>query len=218
MKEFCKQHGITEAQFLGKEKISGSLYLGSLTSIPKGFNPTVGGSLDLRSLTSIPKGFNPTVGSSLYLRSGLKSDFTPLPAKRIFSWKKGKFIMVDNILCEVVNKRGKVYKIKIAGKFNESYLIIDGQYSSHGETLKKAKEDLLFKINSEKIKSEPIKKDTVITIQHYRIITGACEQGVKSWMQQNGITKDKIKASELLPLLKKSNAYGLDRFQKLLTF
>ncbi len=49
--------------------VGGSLDLESLTSIPEGFNPTVGGFLDLRSLTSIPEGFNPTVGGSLDLES-----------------------------------------------------------------------------------------------------------------------------------------------------
>ena len=32
-------------------EVGGGLYLSSLTSIPEGFNPTVGGSLDLSSLT-----------------------------------------------------------------------------------------------------------------------------------------------------------------------
>ncbi|MBP9845809.1 MAG: hypothetical protein KBD43_07135, partial [Saprospiraceae bacterium] len=45
------------------------LYLRSVTSIPEGFNPTVGGYLDLRSVTSIPEGFNPTVGGYLDLGS-----------------------------------------------------------------------------------------------------------------------------------------------------
>jgi len=49
--------------------VGGSLYLESLASIPDGFNPTVGRSLDLRNLTSIPVGFNPTVGGDLYLRN-----------------------------------------------------------------------------------------------------------------------------------------------------
>ena len=61
-KEFCNKNNISEAQFFGKEKIGGYLYLGSLTSIPEGFNPTVGGYLYLGRLTSIPEGFNPTVG------------------------------------------------------------------------------------------------------------------------------------------------------------
>jgi len=45
IKEFCKKYGITEAQFFGKEEIGGDLYLGSVTQLPEGFNPTVGGDL-----------------------------------------------------------------------------------------------------------------------------------------------------------------------------
>jgi hypothetical protein len=67
--EFLKTYKLTEGQFNGTEKINGNLYLPSLTSIPEGFNPTVGGYLNLPSLTSIPEGFNPTVGGYLYLPS-----------------------------------------------------------------------------------------------------------------------------------------------------
>jgi len=67
--EFINKYNLTEGQFYGTEKIGGDLYLGSLTSIPEGFNPTVGGSLYLDSLISIPEGFNPTVGGDLDLRS-----------------------------------------------------------------------------------------------------------------------------------------------------
>ena len=57
-----------EALMSGKE-YPGSLYLNRLTSIPSGFNPTVGGYLDLSGLTSIPSDFNPTVGGNLWLDS-----------------------------------------------------------------------------------------------------------------------------------------------------
>ncbi len=79
-KTFCKKYNLTEKQFYGEEIIEGSLDLESLTSIPEGFNPTVGGFLDLRSLTSIPEGFNPTVGGSLYLRNALKAQTRALPS------------------------------------------------------------------------------------------------------------------------------------------
>ena len=69
VKEFCKRYEMTENQFYGKEEFGGHLNLGSLTSIPEGFNPTVGGDLYLESLTSIPEGFNPTVGGYLNLGS-----------------------------------------------------------------------------------------------------------------------------------------------------
>jgi hypothetical protein len=90
-------------------------------------------------------------------------------------------------------------------------------FTAHGETVKKAVSDLQFKIVAEKLKSEPIEADTIITINHYRLITGACEFGVKSWMEQNKV-KENIKASELLPILKKTGAYGIDKFQSLVTF
>jgi hypothetical protein len=67
--EFLKETSLTENQFLGIDKIGGSLYLSNVTSIPEGFNPTVGGSLYLNNVTSIPEGFNPTVGGSLYLEN-----------------------------------------------------------------------------------------------------------------------------------------------------
>ena len=72
IRAFCEKHNLTEAQFYGREKIEGSLGLNGLTSIPEGFNPTVGGSLGLNGLTSIPEGFNPTVGGDLGL-NGLTS-------------------------------------------------------------------------------------------------------------------------------------------------
>ncbi len=121
-------------------------------------------------------------------------------------------------MCEILSKKGKSYKIKIAGKTSPSYLVTDGKFWSHGETLKKAHEDLHFKTIAEKLKNDPIQKDTVITIQYYRILTGACEQGVKSWMQQNDVAKEEITADELLPLLVKTNAYGLSKFKELITF
>lgn len=56
IKEFSKKYGITEKQFHGKDEISGNLYLRSLTSIPKEFNPTVGGNLYLMGAYRPPSG------------------------------------------------------------------------------------------------------------------------------------------------------------------
>jgi len=67
--DFCEEHDITIDQFYGKQKIEGSLFLNSLTTIPENFNPTVGECLDLSSLTTIPENFNPTVGWNLWLSS-----------------------------------------------------------------------------------------------------------------------------------------------------
>jgi hypothetical protein len=52
---------------MGGQEYEGQLDLGRLTSIPVGFNPTVGGTLHLGGLTSVPKGFSPKVGENLRL-------------------------------------------------------------------------------------------------------------------------------------------------------
>jgi len=42
--------------------------------------------------------------------------------------------------------------------------------------------------------------------------------GVKSWIQQNNMTKESYKAKDLLPILEKTNAYGYEKFKKLVNF
>ena len=93
-----------------------------------------------------------------------------------------------------------------------------GDRTAHGKTVKKAISDLEFKFVAEKLKKEPIKKDTVITTQYYKLITGACEQGIIDWKRQNSIDAEEITAEKLLPMLQKSGAYGLSKFKKLIQF
>ena len=101
----------------------------------------------------------------------------------------------------------------------DCYVAEKDGFTAHGETVKKAIADLQFKIVAEKLKNEPIKADTMITVNHYRLVTGACELGVKAWMQQNGLTgTEEMRADALLPILKKTNAYGLERFTQLIDF
>ena len=101
----------------------------------------------------------------------------------------------------------------------QSFVAQKDEFTAHGETIQNAVRDLHFKINAEQIRNSPINADTKITMQHYRIITGACEQGCKSWMTQNNIPFDtEISAKELLPILQKTSAYGYESFKKLVTF
>jgi hypothetical protein len=214
--------------------VGGYLDLGSVTSLPDGFNPTVGGDLDLGSVTSLPDGFNPTVGGDLILKDSRKyigANVPPVESvkeKMDFYWDKDgkRFAVVDGIFCQLLTERehttnGQTYSIFSAQRINKKEIFFvakQGHYHAHGEDLRKAVEDLHFKINAEKIRKEPIGADTIISVQHYRIITGACELGCKQWMEQNGITNTEMKAKDLLPLLKKSNAYGFERFKSLVTF
>jgi hypothetical protein len=101
-------------------------------------------------------------------------------------------------------------------------------FTAHGETVKKAIQDLQFKIVSEKLKKDPIKPNTKFTVKYYRTLTGACDSGCRSWMQNNKIPykidgRDTVElkpilAKDLLPILEKTNAYGLEMFKSLITF
>ena len=225
---FCKRYNLTEDQFFGKEKINGSLDLRSVTALIPGFNPTVGGSLDLSSVTTLISGFNPTVGGDLDLRSVTKIiRSTDIP--KLLSWQNGKYIKVDGIFTEVIKKTGNLYLAKKVNVPDEFYLATDGKWNyAHGATKEKAKADLRFKIIAEKLKKDPIKPDTMLTVLYYRTVTGACDLGCRQWLDANKIPYKiegestvevkPISAKDLLPLLEKSGAYGLDRIKSLITF
>ena len=95
----------------------------------------------------------------------------------------------------------------------------DGEAYSHGETLAKAREGLLYKIGSRDtsefkawtLDHEVTKRDA---IRAYRCITGACEQGVRSWMGQRQ-TPEKITVKGIIKIT--DGAYGQESFKKFFT-
>jgi len=202
--EFLKKTGLTEEQFSGKEMYQGSLDLRSLTSIPEGFNPTVGNYLDLRSLTSIPEGFK-------------KADFEQKEIP-LMEWKKGgkHFILADGVFSEVVKKKGNIWYLKSVGKSECSYLVTDGNGKyAHGDSIKSAKEDLIYKISNRdksvyKSIDIKVKNDFSDCIEMYRVITGACATGVRGFIESKGIKKAKYSVLEIIQVTK--GAYGSKEF------
>ena len=237
-KQFCDKHGITERQFSGEVEITGSLYLrsltsipdgfnptvggslilNSLTSIPDGFNPTVGGSLILRSLTSIPDGFNPTVGGSLYLNSGLRAE-TNQPA-RVLEWD-AKFCIADGIFAEILSTRivGEflVRRVRKVHKEEIFYLVESGENVAHGNTVAMAVADLRFKAEDRDVSDyKDLSLDSVLTLEDsiicYRVLTGACNFGVNDFLanRHKPALKKSYKVSELIEATK--GEYNADRF------
>jgi len=187
-----------------------------VTSIGNGFlcyNKTLT-SIDLKGVTSIGNGFlcyNETL-TSIDLK-GVTINVNVIDRKLFF---------IEN----THTKEGvKIYSgynfISMSNKMinKESCFVAEKQgFYAHGLTVKKAISDLQFKIISETLKKEPIKKDTIIDINYYRLITGACQHGVDYFIKQNGLKKFKYKAVDLLPILEKNNAYGLEKFKSLIDF
>lgn len=151
----------------------------------------------------------------------------------MLSWGD-KYIKADGIFTEVISRKGNIYKVRKIGSEKVFWLVSDGELMhAHGDTLQKANADLEFKIMSEKLKKEPIEKDTMFTVKYYRLLTGACDIGCRSWLDANNIgytllnkgtdeeeTVDDVamRADDLLPLLEKSNAYGIEKIKSLLNW
>jgi len=186
--------------------VGGYLDLSGLTSIPQGFNPTVGGTLDLNSLTSIPEGFNPTVGGSLHL-GGLTCDFTKLVGPVMWG---DKYIKADGIFTEIISVRGGVFRVKKLCEEKVFYLVTNGggKYA-HGDSLSEAREDLIYKLNSDVNKDDfkGLKLTDELSFEQaiscYRAITGACGFGVKGFVEREKINKkEKYSVKEIINLTK----------------
>ena len=205
---------VTEYSLL--KEVTGSLSIQTDAKLPN--LTTVGGSLYIYSDAKLPN--LTTVGGSLHIYSDATLD---APFLKDLKWKSidGYLFVIESTKVKGDTTIYKGYNIKnvkdnVITK-DECYVAEQGVYYAHGKTIKKAVEDVNFKTISEKLKKEPINKDTVIDMKYYRLITGACEMGVQSFIKGNGL-KESYKASELLPILEQSNAYGLSKFKELLTF
>ena len=114
-------------------------------------------------------------------------------------------IIVDGILSKVISHKGNVYKVINHGEENESYIVTDGTNYSHGETLKEAKESLIYKISDRDTSDfKDLTIDSEITFENavkmYRKITGACEGGVKGFISTLPSVKEKYTIKEIIEL------------------
>ena len=197
--------------------VGGYLNLRSAVTLPKGFSPTVGDGLYLNSLKEIPKGFNPTVGGNLHLPWVDKSTVKYTQLEGDFIDFGNGFIKCDGIFMEVTSHRGKVWRGHKIGQKEEIVLVTDGNGRySHGETLKEAKEDLMFKLDDRRPDDfKHLTPNTVLSMEEgivaYRVITGACSFGVKDYLK-NRLPKRKKQFSvkEIMELT--ANEYGGKKF------
>lgn len=176
----------------------------------------VDGSLDLRdtSITSLPD--NLTVGGYLDLYDGSIMDMSNQDSqiKIIKALRAKGFIFADGILSKVVSHKGNVYKVINVGYKNISFIVTDGTGNyAHGETLKEAREDLIYKVVAKFDGDLPEEAKGTEWIGIYRAVTGACSSGTKNFVTQNEIDLNKsYTANEIAKMVK--GAYGEQDFVK----
>jgi hypothetical protein len=137
-------------------------------------------------------------------------------AMLLASFAKSGYTFADNMLAKIVSVKRKVARVILAGKTKVSYIVTDGAAWSHGETLEAAREGLMFKISSrDTTEFKYWMLDTKISlsqaIKAYRVITGACEQGVKNWMEIHKVP-DSMTILQAIELT--NGAYGADKFKE----
>lgn len=136
------------------------------------------------------------------------------------------FLFADGILSEIVSTRdlrggAKVHIIRVVGKTKVTYCIeSDGTYS-HGDTIKEARESLLYKVGQrDKSVYAGWKLDRKITgkeaVESYRVITGACEAGVRSFVTAHlGKLKARYTVKEVIDLTR--GQYGNQVYEEFFT-
>ena len=190
-----------------------------ITSLPD--NLTVGGFLDLRGtgITSLPD--NLTVGGFLDLEGTGITDTSKVNRGTVdfFEWRDRAYVKADGIFSVVVSHKGNVYRVRQIGSSKIAYLVTDGNGKwAHGETMKDAKKDLIYKIsNTDKSRYKDFTLDTEVAfeegVEMYRVITGACAFGVKNFVETSlDEVKEKYKVSEIISLTE--GRYGYEKFRR----
>jgi len=202
------------------EEITGFLDLGDASDVSMPVLATVGGSLDLEDASNVSMPVLATVGGDLDLRGAsdvsmpknVKTGNGNQEAKRqvLEAFRHQGFLFADGILSEIVETKqlrggAKIHKIVVVGKTKPSYCIeSDGQYS-HGDTIQEARESLLYKVGErDKSKYKGWKLGRKITkkdaIESYRVITGACEAGVRGFVERHGKLKVRYTVQEVIDI------------------
>ena len=144
---------------------------------------------------------------------------TPETIKRSFNeWLDQGYVHADGITKKLLSKKRikdiEVFEVEDFLERKSSYVVKRGDVFSHGETIAKAKEDLKYKISnrdaSEFKKWRVTDKKTIEElIGAYRVITGACESGVKQFF--NG-KKFKSKMTIAEAIKETVGQFGNDKF------
>ncbi len=127
------------------------------------------------------------------------------PTTTVVTCNDKTYCIADGITSEVINRDNNARSLKVRniidGEINYivyndiNYIVYNDIYSAHGESIKKATLDLIFKTSKRTIEEyNTVDVDDKFTIIEmcamYRIITGACNAGIKSFMDGYSIDVD----------------------------
>jgi hypothetical protein len=130
---------------------------------------------------------------------------------------KGEHVIIDGILSKVISRKANVLKVINHGQTEQSYIVFDGDIAAHGDTIKEARESLLYKIGEIDIsefegaeidEQRPLKD----VIRMYRAITGACAAGTRYYIESLDKVKKHYTIAEVASMT--TGQYGNDSFKQ----
>ena len=135
----------------------------------------------------------------------------------MFSWQNGKYISVDGMFAEVISKHLNVWKCKGVNTKKAFYIVTDGVRYAHGGSIEEARESLKYKIGDRDVsRYKGLSVDTEFgfyeMVECYRVITGACEYGVREFLKRTCVEERAYKISEVIEMT--ASEYGGDIFKK----
>ena len=177
-----------------------------------------GGSLGLDGLTSIPEGFNPTVGGNLWLDGLTRTKRSKVKINRLVPgfYKPGEYLYADGILTHVKSVKKVDQYTLYAGKIPNRNVVSDGTNFAHCSTFREGIADLAFKAAKDRganqFKGRSLDDEMTVSelVTMYRIITGACRQGSERFVNSLGQLKERYTIREAIHLTK--GQYGAERF------
>ncbi|MBU1067718.1 hypothetical protein KKE60_08005 [Patescibacteria group bacterium] len=216
-----------------KFKNKGKVYLSSLTSLPEGTKFKNEGHVGLPSLTSLSAGTTFENESEVYLRTFQNAEVQAIYDSLFSTQKKrihvqegiikidGKSYqakMIDNIPMIFKKRKGNVIignVLKQDMTIGEKiYIIEDNGVYAHGKTIEEARESFVYKLSDRDTSAyDDMTLETTLSfadaVKMYRTITGACEFGVRHFVDENNVDKKDRTIKEIIETTK--GQYGNDK-------
>jgi hypothetical protein len=109
-----------------------------------------------------------------------------------------------------------IHTVVIVGKTKKSYVIERNGTYSHGNTITEARSSLIYKLSDRDTSIfKTWKLETIISLEDailsYRVITGACEAGVRGFCEKKKLKK-RYTVGEIIKLT--SGAYGNNEYKQ----
>ena len=181
---------------------SGYVYLSSLTTLPEGTTFSNGGNVYLSSLTTLPEGATFSNGGSVYLGSLTTGDY-PYAGQIVRLEHIDGYTMLirsERQIGEYTVQSCRYFGGGDLDKLKACYVARAGGYTAHGDSAETAIRDVRFKVMQADFDVNDlvaaIKRRKTIEFNDFRLLTGACAEGLRHGLEQAGIAAD----TDVLPL------------------